>query len=157
MKKVILIVILSGIFLPNLFPQENKNNQSKFGFGVSLFNLSEYLNESAFGNSIYLTINTKNNFRLEPTIGFSINESKNKYHLGLGLFKKKDLTNFELLAGIRLGLADGNVYFVAPTVGGEYYFDRHFSLGSEIQLRGTFEKGDFKLLSNTAVLLRFYF
>lgn len=157
MKKAILFLTLAGIFCQHIFSQENISNQSKFGIGVSLFNLSEYLYESSFGNSVYLTFNTKNNFRLEPIIGFSFNESQNKYHLGFGLFKNKDLSNFKLLTGIRFGLADGNVYSIAPTLGGEYFFDRHFSLGSEIQLRGTFEKSDFKLLSNTSVLLRFYF
>lgn len=157
MKKTLLIFIVIGLSSQCLLAQEFKSTQSKFGIGVSLFNLSEYLNESSFGNSIYLTINTKNNFRLEPTLGFSFSKSRSKYDLGLGVFKLKELSNLMLLAGIRLGLSDGSIFIFAPTLGGEYYFNEHFSIGSEIQLRGTFESEDFKLLTNTLVLVRFYF
>jgi hypothetical protein len=157
MKKTLLIFIVIGFSSQCLFAQELKSTQNKFGLGVSLFNLSEYLNESSFGNSIYLTINTKNNFRIEPWFGFSFSKSRSKYVLGLGAFKLKDLSNFKLLTGIRLGLSDGSIFFIAPTLGGEYYFNEHFSIGSEIQLRGTFERGDFTLLSNTLVIVRFYF
>lgn len=157
MKKTLLIFIVIGLSTQSLFAQEVKSNQNKFGLGVSLFNLSEYLNESSFGNSIYLTINTKNNFRLEPTIGFSFSKNQSKYVLGLGVFKLKDLSNLKLITGIRLGLSNDNIYVIAPTLGGEYYFNEHFSIGSEIQLRGTFERGDFTFLTNTLVIVRFYF
>jgi hypothetical protein len=157
MKKTLLIFIVIGLSSYCLFAQELKSTQSKFGIGVSLFNLSEYLNESSFGNSIYLTINTKNNFRFEPTIGFTFSKDRSKYVLELGAFKLKDISNLRLLTGIRLGLSDGNIFVIAPSLGGEYYFNEHFSIGSEIQLRGTFERGDFTLLTNTLLLVRFYF
>ena len=157
MKKthlVFLIIVLSSYCL---YAQEAKSHQRNFGIGVSLFNLSEYLNESSFGNSIYLTINTKRNFRLEPTFGFIFSKSHSKYVLGIGAFKFKDISNLRILTGIRLGLSDGNIIAIAPSLGGEYYFNDHFSVGSEVQLRGTFERGDFTFLTNTLVLARFYF
>ena len=157
MKKTLLIFIVYGLSSHFLFAQELKSTQSKFGIGVSFFNLSEYLNESSFGNSIYLTINTKNNFRLEPTIGFSFSKDLSKYYLGLGAFKFKDISNLRILTGIRLGLTDKSRFDIAPTLGGEYYLKDHFSIGSEIQLRGTYEKGDFTIFTNTLVLVRFYF
>ncbi len=157
MRKTLLIVILIGISFQYLFSQELNTGQSKFGLGVSLFNLSEYLYESSLGNSIYLTINTKNNFRIEPTIGFSFTNSQSKYNCGLGVFKQKELSKIKLLTGIRFGLSDGSVYFIAPTLGGEYFFDKHFSFGSEVQLRGTLKNRDFRLLSNTSVIVRYYF
>lgn len=157
MKKTLLIFIVVGLSSQCLFAQELKSTQKTFGLGVSLFNLSEYINESLFGNTIYLTINTKNNFRLEPTIGFSFSKDRSKYALGLGVFKQKDLSNLRLLAGLRLSLSDGNIFNIAPTLGGEYYFNEHFSIGSEIQLKGTFGRDDFTLLTNTLVLVRFYF
>jgi hypothetical protein len=157
MKKTLLILIVTGLSSHCLFAQELKSTQSKFGVGVSLFNLSEYLNESSYGNSIYLTINTKNNLRLEPTIGFSFSKSRSKYVFGFGVFKLKDLSSLKLFSGIRLGLSDGIILVIAPTLGGEYYFNEHFSIGSEIQLRGTFEREDFTLLTNSLFLVRFYF
>jgi hypothetical protein len=72
MKKPQLILMIIALSSHCLFAQELKSPQRKFGIGVSLFNLSEYLNESSFGNSIYLTLNTKNNFRFEPTFGFTL-------------------------------------------------------------------------------------
>jgi hypothetical protein len=157
MKKTLLILMIIALSSHCLFAQESKSPQRKFGIGVSLFNLSEYLNESSFGNSIYLTINTKSNFRLEPTFGFIFSKSQSKYVLGLGAFKFKDISNFRIVTGIRLGLSDGNIFAIAPSLGGEYYFNDHFSIGSEVQLRGTIESGDFTFLTNTLVLARFYF
>ena len=156
MKKTLFILMIA-LSSHCLFAQEFKSPQRKFGIGVSLFNLSEYLNESSYGNSIYLTINTKNNFRIEPTFGFTFSKSQNKYILGLGAFKYKDISNLRIVTGIRLGLSDGNIFAIAPSLGGEYYFNDHFSIGSEVQLRGTIESGDFTFLTNTLVLARFYF
>jgi hypothetical protein len=157
MKKAHLILIILVLSCHYLCAQEVKSPQRKFGIGVSLFNLSEYLNESSFGNSIYLTLNTKGNFRFESTFGFVFSKSQSKYSLGLGAFKFKDLSDFRILSGIRLGLSDGNVIAIAPSLGGEYYFNDHFSIGSEIQLRGTLDNSDFRFFTNTLVLARFYF
>jgi hypothetical protein len=157
MKKTHLVLMIIVLSSNCLYAQEAKSLQRNFGIGVSLFNLSEYLNESSFGNSIYLTINTKSNFRLEPTFGFIFSKSQSKYVMGLGAFKFKDFSNLRMLTGIRLGFSDGNVFTIAPSLGGEYYFSDHFSVGSEVQLRVTIENGDFTFLTNTLVLARFYF
>jgi hypothetical protein len=157
MRKTLVTFILIVILSQYLLSQELKNPQSKIGIGVSFFNLTEYLFESSVGNTIYLTINRKNNFRLEPSLGFSFTDNQSKFIFGVGAFKQKELTRLNLLTGIRLGLSDSKIYFIAPTLGGEYFFDEHFSLGSEIQIRGSFKRRDFKLLSNTSIMLRFYF
>lgn len=157
MRKTLLIIILIEIFSQKLFSQDYKTTPNIFGLGVTIFSLSEYLYESSLGNSIYLTINFKHNFRFEPTFGFSFTDSQSKYICGLGVFKQKDLLKLKLLTGIRFGMSDDIIYYIAPTLGGEYFFDEHFSLGNEIQLRGTSKRGNFRLSSNTSVLLRFYF
>lgn len=157
MKKTHLVLMIIVLSSNCLYAQEAKSHQRNFGVGVSLFNLSEYLNESSFGNSIYLTINTKSNFRIEPTFGFIFSKNQSKYVLGLGAFKLKDISNLRIVTGLRLGFSDGNVFAIAPSLGGEYYFNDHFSVGSEVQLRGTFDNGDFTFLTNTLVLVRFYF
>ena len=157
MKKTHLVLMIILLSSTCLYAQETKSHQRKLGVGVTLFNLAEYINESSFGNSIYLTINTKNNFRIEPTFGFIFSKDRSKYVLGLGVFKLKDISKLRIVTGLRLGFSDGNVFAIAPSLGGEYLFNDHFSVGTEVQLRGTFEKGDFTFLTNTLVLARFYF
>jgi hypothetical protein len=94
---------------------------------------------------------------LDPGSIITFSKSQSKYVLGLGAFKYKDISNLRILTGIRLGLSDGNIFDIAPSLGGEYYFNDHFSIGNEVQLRGKFERGDFTFLTNTLVLARFYF
>lgn len=164
MKKriALLSVFIMTLFSTQyLFAQENEINGSKFGLGVSLFNLAEsmyeYYDEPI--NSIYMTVDIGNNFRLEPVVGFALyDDGYMQYSIGVGVFKRKAISNFNLLYGLRLGMSNNcETTFIAPTIGGEYFFIKNFSIGSEVQLRRLFNDGDVLTTTNSNVLVRFYF
>jgi hypothetical protein len=157
MKLTFLIFLLVGVTSNYLFGQEQENINIRYGLGASVFNLPEYLYEFQSVNSIYLTMDMKDNFRLEPTIGFALSKGLKKYIIGVGLFKQKPISNFSLLYGLRIGFGNDKLYFVAPAIGGEYFIIKKFSIGSEIQLRGSIHRGEFTLLTNSSLLVRFYF
>lgn len=151
------LTFLVTLFSSSIFGQENDSTRTRFGLGASLFNLTEYTYENTSTNSIYLTFDIGNKFRIEPTIGFALSDGLSHYSVGLGAFMKTPISKFNLLYGLRLGIGNNERLYFAPTIGGEYYFIKHFSIGSEIQLRGSKNNGDWTLLTNSAVLLRFYF
>ena len=143
----------------SLFGQENENNDSKFGLGVSLFNLSEF--EADYNsypiNTIFMTIDIGSKFRLEPTVGFLLADGFHQYSIGLGGFGRKSISKFNLLYGLRLGLNSNETKIIAPTIGGEYYFIKQFSIGGEVQLKGRVVDGDWAAMTNSSVIVRFYF
>lgn len=141
----------------SILGQENDSTKIKFGIGASLFNMTEYTYENLSTNSIYLTMDIGSKFRLEPTIGFALAEGLSHYSFGIGAFGKKRISKFNLLYGLRIGFGSSERLFAAPTIGGEYYFIKNFSIGSEIQLRGSNYRGDWTILTNSSVLIRFYF
>ena len=156
--KITLLTLFMSIMTINpIFGQEKDSTNHKFGLGASLFNLTEYTFESQSISSIYVTIDLSSKFRIEPTLGFSLSDGLSHYLLGVGVFGKKPIQNFNLLYGLRLGIGSSEIFFVAPTIGGEYYFIKNFSIGTEVQLRGSSNHGDFTLLTNSSVILRFYF
>jgi hypothetical protein len=162
MRKILLrltLISLPLLVTQSLFGQDDETTGSKFGLGVTLFNLSEYSFDNQFEpiNSIYMTIDIGKKFRLEPTIGFAISEGFEQYSVGVGAFGVKPMSQFKLLYGLRLAYGNAETFAVAPTVGGEYYFVKNFSIGSEVQLRGLFNDGDWVVFSNASVLVRFYF
>jgi hypothetical protein len=139
--------------------QENENTGSKFGLGASLFNLGDYIYGHDYLNFsfIHVTIDFRSNFRLEPEVGFAFSDNFEEYSLGIGAFLKKSVSKFNILYGFRLGLNSNEAILIAPTIGGEYYFIKNFSIGSEVQLRGIIFEEDLAVFTNTAVLFRFYF
>jgi hypothetical protein len=153
----------------SIFGQENDYTASKFGIGVSLFNLIEEDYEALeYGNPIYFTINIGRKFRLEPTVGyFSDRWGEDKYSIGIGGFVRKSISNFNFLYGIRVGLRIisreefrpfiERTTVIAPTLGGEYFFIKNFSIGSEVQLKGLLIDGNWTVFTNSSVLVRFYF
>lgn len=153
------LVLMTLLTSQIVFGQENENNESKFGLGVSLFNLTEYITDynDVPTNSIYMTINIGSKFRLEPSVGFAFADGYEQYAVGIGGFGKKSISKFNLLYGLRLGYSNSETTTIAPTVGGEYYFIKNFSIGSEVQLRGLINNGDWALLTNSSVIVRFYF
>jgi hypothetical protein len=158
LKKVItllMVILLSLSTFQTSIGQENDNANSKFGLGVSLFNITEFDLDQA--NSIYFTINFGSKFRLEPKVGFVLSDGFEQYSIGIGAFGIKPISKFNTLYGLRLGLSTDAVVSVSPTVGGEYYFIKNFSLGSEVQLQGLFKDGDFGVFTNASVIIRFYF
>lgn len=157
--KTISLIFFSILISHSLSAQEDEINTSKLGIGVSLFNLTEYTYESDYEpiNSIYMTFDIGNKFRLEPTVGFAFSEDYQQYSIGLGAFGKKAISKFNILYGVRLGYVSGGTGVVAPTLGGEYYFIKNFSIGSEIQLKGLMNEGEWVVLTNSSVIVRFYF
>ena len=143
----------------NTTGQENENTGSKFGLGVSLFNFTEYMygHDLETFSSIFITIDLSSNFRLEPLFGFSLSDGSGEYSLGIGAFGKKPMSKFNILYGLRLGYNGFETIIVAPTIGGEYYFIKNFSIGCEVQIRGLIFEGDWAVITNTPVLFRFYF
>ncbi len=154
-------VLMILLITQSLFGQEdeNENKNSKFGLGVSLFNLTEFVYENDNGptNSIYLTIDIGSKFRLEPIVGFTISNRFEQYAIGIGGFGRKSISKFDLLYGLRLELSSNETKVIAPTIGGEYYFIKNFSIGSEVQLRGRINDEDWYVFTNSSVIVRFYF
>lgn len=162
MKKRIttLTLIFTALFSTlSLFGQESENSDPKFGLGANFFNLAEYSNDFDYvpANSIYMTINIGKKFRLEPMFGFAFYDKTKQYSIGIGGFGRKSISKFNLLYGLRLGYISSGSIIMSPTVGGEYYFIKNFSIGTEVQLRTIFDDNEFLFLSNTAVIFRFYF
>jgi hypothetical protein len=139
--------------------ETEESSDSKFGLGVSLFNIVtyQYDYESAVASSVLMTIDFSDRFRLEPSLGFAFSEEETLYSIEVGAFGKKTISKFNLLYGGRVGYGGGTVISVAPAVGGEYYFIDNFSVGSEVQLRSLFDEDNFVVFTNAAVLVRFYF
>jgi hypothetical protein len=156
--RITLLTCLMSLFtFHSILGQEKDSTNLKFGLGASLFNLTEYANEYQSINSIYMTIEIGNKFRIEPTIGFALSDGLSQYFIGIGAFCKKPISKFNLLYGLRLGIGSSERFVIAPTIGGEYYFIKNFSIGSEIQLRGSKANMDWTLLTNSSVIIRFYF
>tara|TARA_Y100001980_G_C14556918_1_gene353764 strand:+ start:52679 stop:53191 length:513 start_codon:yes stop_codon:yes gene_type:complete len=148
----------------SVFAQEDESSGSKFGLGVSVFNINEYLYEFSEPIApIYLTFDIGDKFRLEPIVGFSLRERFSQLSLLVGAFRKAPISKFNLLYGGRIGYSGigdtgSEMFIVAPAIGGEYYFIRNFSIGSEIQLRGMKPKaGDFVAVTHSSFIARFYF
>jgi len=166
MKKNILLTILI-LFSTLIFcqtddePTENKSN-SKYGVGVSLFNLSDLTDNFNYEpkNIIHINIDAIKGIRIEPNFGIFIQEKDKSYAFGFGLFARNSKEKFNLLYGIRSRIlmisekrtynnfnpTTGNyetstrtisdkVYTNSAVLGGEYYFIKNFSLGTEVQFK----------------------
>jgi len=159
MRKIISIfislIILSGSQLA--LAQEQKTSPTKIGVGASLFNFTEFSFEDQTINSVYVTFDFNNKFRIEPLVGFALSDGLSHYSLGIGAFGLKPLTNFNLLYGLRVGIGNSKAVYVAPAIACEYFFIDKFSIGSEIQLRGSNYAGDWTLMTNSSIICRFYF
>lgn len=162
MKKqitLLTLIVITFFTTQSSFGQELENTNSKFGLGVALFNITEfeYDFDNSKSSSIYMTIDIGSKFRLEPTIGFALSDGFKQYSIGIGAFGKKPISQFNILYGLRLGMNSSETKIIAPTVGGEYYFIKNFSIGSEVQLRGLNNDGEWAVFTNSSVIVRFYF
>ena len=139
--------------------QEEKDSEFKIGLGASLFNIADYEwdYESSRSNDIYITIDLNDKFRIEPSIGFALSNYTESFSAGIGGFGKSMISDFNLLYGLRLAYNSNEILTVAPTVAGEYYFIKHFSIGCEVQLRGLIYEGDLAAYTRSSLLVRFYF
>ena len=160
MKLRILLLSSFILFFGNdLLSQEDKDSEFKVGLGISLFNIADYEwdYESASSNDIYITIDLNDKFRIEPSIGFAISNYSESFSAGIGGFGKSMISDFNLLYGLSLGYNSNEILTVAPTVAGEYYFIKHFSIGCEVQLRGLIYEGELAAYTRSSLLVRFYF
>lgn len=159
--KLSTLLLMSCIFCfgDNVLSQEDEKSQFKMGMGISLFNIADYEwdYESSRSNDIYVTIDLNDKFRIEPSIGFALSNYSESFSVGIGGFGKKKITDFNLLYGLRLGYNSSQILTIAPTLGGEYYFIKHFSIGCEVQLRGLIYEGELAAYTRSSLLVRFYF
>jgi hypothetical protein len=157
--RTLLLSSLILFFGTNLLSQEEKDSEFKIGLGASLFNIADYEwdYESANSNDIYITIDLNDKFRIEPSIGFVLSNYTESFSAGIGGFGKSVISDFNLLYGLRLGYNSNEILSVAPTVAGEYYFIKHFSIGCEVQLRGLIYEGELAAYTRSSLLVRFYF
>jgi hypothetical protein len=157
--RTLLLSSLILFFGTNLLSQEEKDSEFKIGLGISLFNIADYEwdYESANSNDIYITIDLNDKFRIEPSFSFSISNYSESFSAGIGGFGKSTISDFNLLYGLRLGYNSNEILTVAPTVAGEYYFIKHFSIGCEVQLRGLIYEGELAAYTRSSLLVRFYF
>jgi len=153
---IIMLVISNG----RSFGQDEDNTKTQVGIGVSLLNLSDLISfDEDYGltNSILFPIDIKNKVRFEP--GFSlVSYDGDKYlTLGAGLFWKKPIGQYNLLFGSRFAISTEKYKSIAPTIGGEYFFVKKFSLGAEAQIRGIFYDDEKTWMTNTSIIIRFFF
>jgi hypothetical protein len=123
-----------------------------------------------------------------PTQNEKNKDYSDQFHFGIGIFSLKNLVSYHLYYGARLGYihfssynendmgytirdeSSSSGFFIAPTMGGEYLFNNHFSLGGEVQVRFTSlsgeEKNDMNIVTDLSsssistralVLIRCYF
>jgi hypothetical protein len=153
---VILMAILTS---HSLFGQESQIHGTKLGIGVSLLNLTEQVYEfdDEPTNTIYITMDIGRKFRFEPIIGFAFTDGANHYSFGFGGFGRKTISKFNILYGLRLALNSNQSRIFASTIGGEYYFIKNFSIGSEVQLTGSFNDAAWAIYTKSSVMIRFYF
>ena len=140
--------------------QEVKREESRFGLGATFFfmNTFDYFRDHESLNEIYIIYEVNSKFRLEPAIGFEIiPHEKNKYYFGIGAYRKKHLPNFNVLYGLKLGLTDRKGKSIAASVGGEYFFSKNFSLGSELQFKCLNFLDDWIVSTYSPIFVRFYF
>ena len=141
----------------------------------------------------YIPIITSPQFRFEPEIGLyrysrSGDDWESSYmilSLGCGIFPMTHKGKVYIYYGARLGLVrisysseytwNGHTesdedsktdFYIGPTIGGEYFFTDHLSLGGEAQLNytfiGQFDNGDDDvseslISSKTLIFVRWYF
>jgi hypothetical protein len=136
--------------------------------------------------SLLLVITPFENFRFEPAIGFFKSKREvdgdtydsSLFSAGLGVFYLVPKDDFNLYGGLRASYLSGKSTYnegdeykstgfrFAPTIGAEYFFNEHFSIGGEVGLRIASMKSEGEYfetnktnetaLSNKAAL-RFYF
>ena len=157
--RTLLFLSIISLFGNHLMGQEEKDSEFKIGLGASLFNIADYEwdYESSRSNDIYITIDLNDKFRIEPSIGFALSNYTESFTAGIGGFGKSNISDFNLLYGLRLAYNSNEILTVAHTVAGEYYFIKHFSIGCEVQLRGLIYEGELAAYTRSSLLVRFYF
>lgn len=157
----ILVVVFITFFLGiniTVKGQENDTEDLKFGIGISFFELGVVpYDNTGISNSVYTTFNIKDKFRLEPRFDFILESGELYYSVDLGLFRRNRINKFTTLYGIRIGHMNSvSLFTLSPTIGGEYHFINHFSVGSEVKLVCYTDIDDCVLAIKSSLIVRFY-
>jgi len=145
--------------------ESTQQKQVQFGLGVGIADIRDIIqlfSDAGIAPQVFLPINISPKFRIEPGIGYfqtssertNWESSSKTLSLGLGIFPMTLKGDINFYYGARLGLmhvtssykeshngysysdeASGNGFYIAPTIGGEYYLSNSFTLGGEAQLR----------------------
>ena len=151
-KSVFFILFFATLTLPSMsFAQDSlHNNHYNYGFGAAF-------NDYRF----YFPMYVNQYMKIEPEFKVSFSKAtwseKREYldiEIGIGAFYRYSHKQIEIYLGIRLGylnyksendhtiLSKESGYYLAPTLGGEYFILERFSLGAELQIRYSYRAGD---------------
>jgi hypothetical protein len=163
-KNLILIALLA--WTCSAGAQENSKMQLPVigvGLHVEQFKLGDVLNNNLPANSILLTFNIHNVFRIEPEYGYysgtddatgaspELKHSSGKFGLGMYYMFQEDNFNFSLGglynnysissddyawagSGYTVYTTETKMNGFGPALTGEYFFGKHFSFGGNIAL-----------------------
>ena len=159
--KMILLAILFGYETLNAQANEKLIKLQPIGFGLHIeqFKWSDMEMGVVPANKIVVTVNTSQNFRIEPEIGYNSMKDKNSdlsdksIHLGCSLFLMGQRNNTNIYGGLKFGNTTHKdetedwqgekkdktlkIFSIGPAIGCEYLFGAHFSLGGDISLKYT--------------------
>jgi len=161
---IFLVVILLLMF-NNISAQEEKKDdkKSKIGIGVIFHNLWQDLFYDGYIPTIFIPIDANDKLRIEPEFSYFRDKDKSddtewtttRIRIGIGIFGKMNKPKTIIYYGLRLGYTHSTYkyehsyypygtdsheekskrFFFGPAVGGEYFFNSHFSLGCEVGFR----------------------
>ncbi|MCB2196464.1 MAG: hypothetical protein KQH79_11440 [Bacteroidetes bacterium] len=187
MRKTKFLVLIVVMFLNTnlIFSQENDTRMPLFGFGIHMeqFKLNDLQDQYYFPVTKFLiSFNINDHFKIEPEIGFNfgVNHNDNtNIAIGLGAFYVFNRNKLNIYTGLRSEYDKMNTeenfnttretekIIIGPTLGCEYFFGNHFSVGGElgakfIHFNTTLDPGGSSdsnsyLSSDAGLLLRFYF
>jgi len=191
----ILLAVILVLMFHTIFAQEkNEEKKSRAGIGVVFHNVWQDLFLDGNIPTIFIPIDANGKLRIEPEFSYVRLKSKNDYiertstsfGIGLGIFGKTDRKKTLIYYGLRFGYTratseyyshyeygndsseeKANRFFFGPAVGGEYFYNSHFSLGCEVGFRYITLKSDgnadfyspYDRMTGTRanIFLRFYF
>ncbi len=147
MKRIKLLLFIAFLTTTSILTcNVYADNNMKMGIGI---------NHGA--NTIYLPLNIIENIQLEPEFSYYdynmeddqyVHKNK-RFSVGIGIFPKINLELFDFYYGLRAGYIktdtysrNGKGYYIAPTLGTEYFFTKRISIGGEAQLKYSEVKGD---------------
>jgi len=172
-----------------------KTSGIKIGFGIVFHDLYETFIFNAETPLFYIPINI-DSWKLEPVFSYSSHIDKENdgdessttvTQFGVGVFRKNNYSRTSIYYGVRMGKYTDEYSrnyedypaqdferseegtFIAPTLGGEYYFSTHFSLGGELSFKRLISKRTSNsdssnypselatFNSRTYIVLRYYF
>lgn len=153
------LILLAGVSVTTLLPSPSIADSATYGVGAAVND----------GFKIYFPINT-DNFLIEPTLVYlknkndtgspqSFNGENTTIQIGAGIFKKSpSIKNTRIYYGARLGYiknesnrnfsgsqistSKDDGYFIAPTIGAEYYIIDNFSVALDLSLSYSKTDGD---------------